>query len=375
MDKDLYHVLGVERNASANDIKKAYKRMAMRYHPDRNDEPGAENRFKDIQQAYGVLANQEKKEAYDRFGTMDFSGMNDGQDPFNGAGFSGFSDVFNNLFQGGRSPFGQHAQGPAVRKGRDLSWSMELELEAAVRGCQRKLKIKAFENCRKCNGSGTRAKSGKTRCPRCHGSGSINRQVAILLMQETCSTCSGTGQIIKDPCPECTGDGRIRKSKTVAVNIPAGVDDGDILRIAGQGEAGKLGGPSGDLLVNISVTAHPVFTRNGDNLDCEMPISFAVATLGGEADVPTLDGYRKVTLPKGLQSGKRIMLRGMGIQGLRTGRQGNLYCTVVVETPQNLNGEQTKLLEKFNESLLQNPRKHCPASSSWLGRVKQVFSR
>lgn len=363
-DKDLYAILGVGKGASADDIKKAYKRLAMKLHPDRNKSPGAEDRFKKIQQAYSILSNSEKRDIYDRHGTVDHPG-----NPFGFRGFSDIFDDFTNFFQESGTSFEQTQND----KGNDLRVTIELSLEEAVYGCERKLTINAPKGCGECAGTGAKD-AAAAKCDNCDGTGAVHRRIAFLIVQETCRECAGTGQVIKDPCDACNGSGRIHEKKKVTVKIPAGVDNGDRLRIQGQGEAGRLGSDAGDLLVDVSVRHHQVFEREGNNLHCAMPISFATAALGGKAEVPTLGGSKQVELPKGIQSGKILKIRGAGIkEGLRSRVPGDLFCVVKVETPRNLNDEQIKLIKKLDSSLRKNPARHSPDSTGWLDRVKKLF--
>lgn len=370
-DKDLYNVLGLDRGADEKALKQAYKRLAMKYHPDRNKTDDAEQKFKEIQQAYSVLSDPEKRASYNRFGTTDFSGAGGGgHSPF--GDFGDFSDVFNSFFNE-QSSNGGHRR--TRQQGRDLQIKIELDLEDAVAGCSRKVELNAYRSCATCDGSGARSSSGRQTCPQCRGVGQVQRRVAILVMQEPCPQCSGSGQIIKDPCTDCNGQGRARERRPEKIDIPAGVDQDDRLRLSGKGEAGIANGPSGDLYVDIRVRPHLIFQRSGENLSCQMPISFATATLGGEAEVPTLSGYKTVVIPKGFQSGKRIKVRGAGVKNVRSAQKGDLYCTVIVETPQNLSTKQTETLRKFDESLQKNPKKHSPESVNWLNRAKKLFSK
>ena len=365
---DFYELLGVSRDAQPETIKKAYKRMAMKHHPDRCPEPEAEQKFKAIQQAYSILSDPQKRQYYDRFGTASPHEM-----PGDGADFGDFSSIFNEVFSDFGNPFGRSTSRQRQARGRDLQIKVSLELQDAVDGCKRKAKINSLAPCATCNGSGASPDAKKVTCRNCNGSGQVRHQVSFMALQEACRQCGGSGQITTLPCRDCNGDGRLRSIKTLPINIPAGVNNGDILRLASSGEAGKHAAPAGDLLVKIEVKPHPIFSREGDDLFCQMPITFTVAALGGEAQVPTLTGYKAVNLPKGLQSGKRIKLRGHGVKGLRSGLPGDLYCAVVVETPHDLNKKQIELLQQFDKSLASNPEKHSPARSGWLGKAKQIF--
>lgn len=367
--KDLYGILGVDRGADDRALKKAYKRLAMKYHPDRNKGQDAEDRFKEIQQAYSVLSDGEKRAAYDRFGTTDFSGFGGGGggNPF--SGFGDFSDIFEDLFRDGSARTSRRNT-----QGRDLRIQIEIDLEEAINGHTTTTTINAYATCKSCAGDGARAGSRKVTCSRCQGTGQVQRRVAILVMQETCTQCAGNGELNEDPCPDCDGSGRLREPNEVTIEIPAGVDNGDTLRLQGKGEAGIANGPAGDLLVSVSVRPHPIFVRHGENINCRLPISFATATLGGEVRVPTLSGYKKAVVPKGMQSGQRIKIRGAGVKNLRSSHRGDQFCVVEVETPKNLTKQQEELLRKFEDTLQDNPAKHSPNRSSWLDRVKRKLA-
>ena len=372
-EKDLYNILGVERDADVAKIKKAYKRMAMQYHPDRNKTKDAETKFKEIQQAYSVLSNPEKKQMYDQFGTVDpqagfGGGYSGGDSPF--GDFSDiFNSVFNSAFHGDDFTRGQKR----VQQGRDLQVSLELTLEEVVQGCQKEITLNAFKSCKTCDGSGAQSRSGVTTCPHCNGRGSVQRRVAIMMIQEPCPHCNGSGEFIKNPCPDCSGQGRTRKKQKVKIDVPAGIGNDDTLRLANKGEAGPHNGPNGNLLVRINVKSHPVFERHGDNLTCQMPISFTTAALGGETKIPTIDGHKTIKIQRGFQSGNRVKITGGGVKNLRSAYKGDLFCTLMVETPQKLTSAQIDLLTKFDDSIKKNPKKHSPKQSSWLDRAKNLF--
>ncbi|WP_456415046.1 molecular chaperone DnaJ [Thiolapillus sp.] len=373
--RDYYEVLGVSRTATSVEIKKAYRKLAMKYHPDRNsgeDGEQAEIKFKEAKQAYEVLSDDQKRAAYDQFGHAGVegaSGMGGGSGGFGGAGgsFSDiFGDVFGDIFGGGR---GAHRH----QRGADMGYNLELSLEDAVRGTTVKIRVPAQVVCDACGGSGARKGTSPKACSTCGGSGQVRMQQGFFIAQQTCPTCHGRGVQIDDPCQACHGQGRIQKHKTLSVKVPAGVDSGDRIRLAGEGEAGENGGPAGDLYVQIHVKPHPIFERDDANLYCEVPIPFTTAALGGELEVPTLEGKVKLKVPAGTQTGKLFRIRGKGIKPVRGGAVGDLLCKVVVETPINLNDEQKELLQQLDESLRGGGRKHSPNASSWLDGVKSFF--
>ncbi len=367
---DYYEVLSVARNASEAELKKAYRRLAMKYHPDRNpDDAEAEARFKEVKEAYEVLSDPQKRAAYDQFGHA-------GVDPSQGAGgFGGgassfsdiFGDVFGDIFGGG----GGGRQ--RVYRGSDLQYNLELTLEEAVFGIEKVIDIPRMDVCDGCGGSGAAPGSSPTTCSTCGGAGQVRMQQGFFSVQQTCPTCRGSGQEIRDPCPKCHGEGRMRVHKKLEVKIPAGVDTGDRIRLGGEGEAGINGGPAGDLYVQVVVREHKIFTRDGDDLHCEVPISFATATLGGELEVPTLDGRVKLKIPPETQTGKLFRMRGKGVKPVRGGPVGDLICRVRIETPVNLNKEQKALLRQFADSLEAGGTRHSPQEHGWLDGVKGFF--
>ncbi|MDO8862590.1 molecular chaperone DnaJ [Haliea sp. E1-2-M8] len=366
--RDYYEVLGVEKAADEKDIKKAYRRVAMKYHPDRNpDDPDADEKFKEATEAYDVLMNSEKRAAYDRFG---HSGVDHGM---GGGGFGGgsfsdiFGDVFGDIFGGG----GRGRGGP--QRGSDLRYTLDISLEDAVRGTTVEIKVPTLAGCDECDGSGARKGSAPISCSTCGGLGQVRMQQGFFQVQQTCPTCRGRGKMISDPCPKCRGQGRVEKSKTLSVKVPPGVDTGDRIRLSGEGEAGPDGGPPGDLFVQMSVRQHPIFERDGKNLYCEVPITFVAAALGGELEVPTLDGRVKLKIPAETQTGKLFRLRGKGVKPVRGGALGDLLCRAVVETPVNLTKKQKELLKEFQESLGQGGNAQSPRQSSWFEGVKAFF--
>ncbi len=371
--EDFYKLLNVDRNASDAEIKKSYRSLAMKYHPDRNvDNPqAAEAKFKQIKEAYEVLSDPKKRSAYDQFGHA-------GVDPSMGGrhgGFSGaegfsdiFGDVFGDIFGGGR-------QRSSVQRGSDLRYNLELTLEEAVAGTETKIRIPVLVSCSECNGSGAKKGSSPVICTTCHGHGQVRMQQGFFSVQQTCPTCRGTGKQIKDPCGVCHGQGRVQETKTLSAKIPPGVDTGDRIRLAGEGEAGERGGPSGDLYIEIRVKEHSIFVRDGANLYCEVPISFVTACLGDVIQVPTLDGEVKLTIPPETQTGKSFRLRGKGVKQVRGGTVGDLLCKVKVETPVQLTKEQKALIEKLGESLSSGGKQHSPQEHTWIDGVKSFFDK
>ncbi len=371
--QDYYEVLGVNRNASEAELKKAYRRLAMKYHPDRNQGAAgkeAEERFKQVKEAYEVLSDPRKRSAYDQFGHAGVEGAGMGA----GAGFGGaggFRDIFDEMFgdifgsgRGGRS---------RAYRGSDLRYDLRLALEEAVAGITVKIQVPTAVTCSTCSGSGARAGSGPTTCSTCGGVGQVRMQQGFFSVQQTCPHCRGTGKIITNPCTECQGAGRVKEQKTLSVKVPAGVDTGDRIRLAGEGEAGEHGGPPGDLYVQVQVKEHPIFTREETDLHCEMPISFATAALGGELEVPTLDGRVILKIPQETQTGKVFRLRGKGVRSVRGRGVGDLICHVVVETPVKLSAKQRELLREFECTMTECGDKHSPRAKSWLDGVKKFF--
>lgn len=372
--RDYYEVLGVSKSASADEIKKSYRRLAMKYHPDRNkdDDAASEKKFKEAKEAYEVLKDSEKKATYDQFGHEGLQRGAGGAGGFGGTeGFSDiFGDVFGDIFGGGR-----RGGGPQVFRGADLGYELKLDLEGAVAGDTVEIDVPTQVGCGTCNGSGAKKGSSPETCSTCGGAGQVRMQQGFFSVQQTCPACKGAGTTISNPCDECHGRGRVRKTRTLSVKVPAGVDDGDRIRLSGEGEAGRNGGPAGDLYVELRVSKHKIFERDGANLACEVPISFASATLGGEVELPTLNGNVSLKIPAGTQSGKVFRLRGKGVTTVRDPRQGDLFATVSVETPINLTAEQQELLEKFDAAVQSGGDIHSPRADGWLDTVKRFFDR
>jgi len=367
--RDYYEVLGLKRDASDDEIKKAYRKLAMKFHPDRNpDDKEAEERFKECKEAYEILSEPQKRAAYDRYGHA-------GVDPSAGGGAQGFegfadafSDIFGDIFGGGRGGRSN------VYRGADLRYNLEITLEEAARGAEKTIRIPTVEECASCHGSGAKPGTQPQTCTTCGGSGQVRIQQGFFSIQQTCPKCHGSGRIIPDPCPKCRGAGRVKSNKTLEVKIPAGIDEGMRLRHAGHGEPGVNGGPSGDLYVEIHIRPHPVFQRHGDDLHCEMPISFTTAALGGEIEIPTLDGMARLKVPAETQSGKVFRLRGKGIRNVRSQAHGDLMCHVVVETPVKLTDRQKELLREFEEISSGNADRHNPQAKSWMDKVRDFFA-
>jgi molecular chaperone DnaJ len=369
--RDYYEVLGVGRDAAEADLKKAYRRLAMKHHPDRNpDNPDAEAKFKEAKEAYEVLCDPDKRAAYDRFG---HAGVNGGH---GAGGFGGadafndiFGDVFGDIFGGGRRGRNQ------VFRGADLRYELELTLEQAVAGDSINLELPTQAECSRCSGQGAEPGSTPVGCKTCGGVGQVRVAQGFFSIQQTCPTCGGSGSIIEKPCRECLGRGRVRKTKTLAVKVPPGVDNGDRIRLSREGEPGRNGGPPGDLYVDINVKPHPIFTREGQNLSCEVPVSFATAVLGGSVDVPTLDGTVVLKVPAETQSGSVFRLRGKGVRSVRSSGFGDLFCRVQVETPVHLTEQQKEKLLEFDSSIQGGGSRHNPRARSWFDGVKEFFER
>jgi molecular chaperone DnaJ len=376
--RDYYQVLGLNRDASEEDIKKAYRKLAMKHHPDRNEgDKAAEEKFKEAKQAYEVLSDPRKRAAYDQFGHAGVDpAMGGGPGGFGQQGFGGFADAFGDIFG---EIFGQGAgrgggRGSGVFRGADLRYNLEIALEDAARGTDARIRIPTMEECEACKGTGAKPGTQPKTCPACHGNGQVRVSQGFFSIQQTCPQCHGTGKIIPDPCRSCGGAGRVKSHKTLSVKIPAGVDQDDRIRLAGEGEAGVNGGPAGDLYVVVNLKPHPVFQREGSDLHCEMPISFSTAALGGEIEIPTLDGHAKIKVPAETQSGQVFRLRSKGIKAVRSSTHGDLYCHVVVETPVKLTERQKELLREFEDISERNAGVHNPRAKGWMEKVKEFFS-
>jgi len=367
--RDYYEVLGLSKNASESEIKKAYRRLAMKYHPDRNQgDAEAENMFKEVKEAYEVLSDARKRAAYDQFGHSGLEG-NAGAGGFEGGFGDIFESVFGDMFGGGRGGGGRSR----VYRGSDLRYDLSLSLEEAVSGTEVKIRIPTYVRCPSCEGSGAKKGTSPVTCNTCHGSGQVRMQQGFFSIQQTCPHCQGTGKMVRDPCSTCHGSGRVKEQKTLNVKIPAGVDIGDRIRLSGEGEPGPNGGPAGDLYVQVNIKPHPIFTREDSHLSCEVPIDIVTASLGGELEVPTLDGKVMLKIPAETQSGKVFRLAGKGIKPVRGGPAGDLHCRIVVETPVNLNARQKELLQEFQNSMRDSNTPHNPKSTSWLDSVKSFF--
>ncbi|SMG62635.1 chaperone protein DnaJ [methanotrophic bacterial endosymbiont of Bathymodiolus sp.] len=377
--EDFYKLLGVSKNASEAEIKKSYRKMAMKFHPDRNKEKPevAEKKFKQIKEAYEILSDAQKRSAYDQFGHAGVdNSMGGGRGGFGGGaeGFGDiFGDVFGDIFGGGGAGGGR--QRSNVQRGADLRYNLELTLEDAVAGTEAKIRVPVLTSCGECSGSGAKKGSSPVTCSTCQGHGQVRMQQGFFSVQQACPTCQGTGQQIKDPCRKCQGQGRVQENKTLSVKVPQGVDTGDRIRLGGEGEAGAHGGPAGDLYVQVQVKDHPIFTRDGANLYCEVPISFPTACLGGELEVPTLSGKVKLKIPAETQTGKLFRLRGKGVKPVRGGAVGDLMCRVQIETPVRLTKEQKALVEQFREALSSGGKHHSPQEHTWVDGVKSFFDK
>jgi molecular chaperone DnaJ len=376
--KDYYELLGVSKTVTPDELKKAYRKLAMKYHPDRNQgNKEAESKFKEISEAYEVLSDEQKRAAYDQYGHGAFDGsMGAGAGGFrSGGGFSDFSDIFEEVFGrgfgggfGGGRASGGYSQGQA---GADLRYDVTITMEQAHQGLTQSVALNKSDKCGDCHGSGAAKGTKATTCDACHGSGTMRFQQGFFTLERTCTKCSGAGQMIKDPCKTCGGSGRIQKPKTISITIPAGVEDGTRLRVAGEGEAGMRGGPAGDLYVFISVRPHDLFIRQGDDVHCQVPIPMTTAVLGGEIEIPTIDGTRaSVTIPAGVQPGEKFRLKNKGMNVMRTTRRGDMIVHVMVEIPVNLNKEQKKLMEDFKNTGDSKADTHHPKTKSFFEKVK-----
>jgi len=373
--RDYYKVLDVPRTAGEDEIKKSYRRLAMKYHPDRNpDDKDAEERFKEAKEAYEMLSDAQKRALYDQHGHAGIDAARQGGGGSGGFGgaeaFSDiFGDVFGDIFGGARR--GGRSQ---VFRGADLRYEIQIDLAEAVFGKTLELDLAKLAECEVCHGSGAAKGSTPVQCETCSGSGQVNIRQGPFNFQQPCPNCRGSGKVIRNPCDACLGQGRVRRSKKLSVRIPPGVDNGDRVRLTGEGEAGRNGGPPGDLYVEVHVREHSIFERDGSHLSCEVPISFVTAAAGGSVEVPTLDGQVMLKIPAETQSGRVFRLKEKGVRPARGGEQGDLFCRVVVETPVNLSGEQRELLQKFDESLRKGGNRHSPRQKSFFDGVKRFFS-
>ncbi len=373
--RDYYDVLGVQPDASETDVKKAYRRLAMKYHPDRNPgDASTEEKFKEASEAYEILADRDRRQRYDRFGHAGLEGMNSGAG-FGAGGFTDIGDIFGEVFG---DMFGSRAgaRGRAsARRGSDLSYRLKLTLEQAARGDNVEIRVPVLTACEDCNATGATPGTSPSACPHCNGKGELRVSQGFFSLQQTCPRCRGTGRVIVNPCSTCKGEGRVHRHKTLSVKVPAGVDEGDRIRLSGEGEVGPSGHSSGDLYVQIRIVKHAIFSREDKDLYCDVPISFVDAALGGEIEVPTLDGPVKLQIPHETQPGKLFRLRGRGVPALRGGAAGDLLCRVFIETPVRLSEEQKDLLRQFEASLQVNGDTHSPKKTSWFQSVKNFVTK
>lgn len=377
--RDYYETLGVPKNASEEEIKKAYRKLAMKHHPDRNQgdaAKAAEAKFKEAKEAYEMLSDAQKRAAYDQYGHAGVDPNMRGPGGPGPEGFGGFSeafgDIFGDIFGGQRGAGGRN--GRQVFRGNDLSYAMEISLEEAAHGKEAQIRIPTWDACDTCHGTGAKPGTQVKTCSTCNGAGVVQMRQGFFSVQQTCPTCRGSGKFITDPCNSCHGQGKVKKNKTLEVNIPAGIDDGMRIRSAGNGEPGTNGGPPGDLFIEIRIKKHDIFERDGDDLHCQVPISFTTAALGGEIEVPTLAGKAAIDIPEGTQAGKQFRLRGKGVKGVRSSYPGDLYCHISVETPVKLTEHQRKLLKEFDDSIRKGGVKHSPSEGGWTEKLKSFFN-
>lgn len=368
--RDYYEVLGVSRDASEAELKKSYRRLAMKHHPDRNEgDLDSEAKFKEAKEAFEVLNDSRKRAAYDQFGHAGVDSSAGG----GGGGAAGFGDIFDTVFGDIFGNGGARGGSNRAYRGSDLRYDLALSLEDAVRGTEVKIRVPTLIDCEPCKATGSRTGAPPKSCTTCGGVGQVRMQQGFFSVQQPCPQCRGAGSTVSDPCSPCSGTGKTRGHKTISVKVPAGVDNGDRIRLSGEGERGQSGGPPGDLYVNVVVDEHPIFTREENNLYCEVPIDFVIAALGGELEVPTLKGRVVLKIPAETQTGKMFRMRGKGVRGVRGGGVGDLICRVVVETPINLSKAQKDELRGFGDSLAGESKKHSPRADSWLGGVKKFF--
>jgi molecular chaperone DnaJ len=379
--RDYYEVLGLARSAGDDEIKKAYRKLAMKFHPDRNpNDKTAEEKFKEVKEAYETLSDPQKRGMYDQYG---HAGVEQGMGGAAGGGaqgFGGFAEAFGDIFgdifggaAGAGGPSSRGRGGQQAYRGADLRYSMEITLEQAANGYDTQIRVPSWDACNVCHGSGAKPGTKPETCPTCGGNGSVRMSQGFFSIQQTCPKCHGTGSFLPEPCPNCHGAGKTKSTKTLEVRIPAGIDEGMRIRSSGNGEPGLNGGPPGDLYVEIHIKAHSVFERDGDDLHCQIPVSFTTAALGGDIEVPTLAGKATFPVPEGTQSGKTFRLRGKGIKGVRSSLPGDLYVHVQIETPVKLTDEQRDLLKQFEQALVEGGSRHNPQSKGWFDRVKSFF--
>ena len=374
--RDFYEVLGVAKGASDEEIKKAYRKLAMKHHPDRNpdDAKGAEERFKEVKEAYETLSDGQKRGLYDRFGHAGVDPNAAGPGGFGGGGFnSDFAEAFGGIFGDIFGAAGGARGRSNAFRGADLRYNMEISLEQAANGFATDIRVPSWEHCTPCSGTGAKAGTKPKVCSTCNGNGSVRVAQGFFSIQQTCPACHGSGKTIGTPCPSCHGEGRTKHNKVLEVSIPAGIDEGQRIRLSGKGEPGVNGGPPGDLYVEIRIKPHEVFQRDGDDLHCEVPINFAAATLGSDIEVGTLKEKVTITIPEGTQNGKTFRLRGKGIKGVRSSYPGDLYCHVRIEIPVRLTDKQKKLLREFDDSVREGGGKHSPQAKSFMDKMKGFF--
>ena len=373
--RDYYTVLGVTKNATDDEIKKAYRKLAMKFHPDRNQGDGAkkaEEEFKEAKEAYEMLSDPQKRAAYDQYGHAGVD-PNMGRGGPGADGFGGFAEAFGDIFGDIFGAGGARRGGQQVYRGSDLSYAMEITLEEAAHGKDSQIRIPSWESCETCSGTGAKPGTSPKVCSTCAGAGQVTMRQGFFSIQQTCPHCRGTGKIIPEPCVTCQGQGKVKKNKTLEVKIPAGINEGMRIRSAGNGEPGTNGGPPGDLYIEIRIKPHEIFERDGDDLHCSVPVALTTVALGGSIEVPTLSGKAEIELPEGTQHGKTFRLRGKGIKGVRSSYPGDLYCHIAVETPVKLTEHQRRLLKELDESFRNGGDRHSPTSKSWSDRVKDLF--